>query len=220
MKIYLTGLLFLFFSPLMVHAQSQEATTGAGRKVILYADGTWKYADEKKETVAVTETKIKEVEKKTAAPVTTLPGDCNDYLEIFEEPKSGIKSTRSKNLLIITKEGEDKEIGISFTKNNRGVISITLKPVGAGECIAEGSKINIVFTDGSKLDLSNDAFTNCKGEAMVSFGGQYGRKKQWELLRTRPVRSIRMWTQTGSVSEDLNKESQEQLIKLLSCLAG
>ena len=42
-------LLTLIFLGLTVWCQTEEATTRSGRKVILYSDGTWKYAEEKKE---------------------------------------------------------------------------------------------------------------------------------------------------------------------------
>lgn len=41
----LLALLFFFF-PLIIIGQTQEAITSVGRKVILYENGTWKYAEE------------------------------------------------------------------------------------------------------------------------------------------------------------------------------
>jgi colicin import membrane protein len=45
MKNILLALLF-FLIPIIVNGQTQEATTSDGKKVILNADGTWKYAHE------------------------------------------------------------------------------------------------------------------------------------------------------------------------------
>ena len=39
------------FADKFLFAQTQEATTNSGKKVILYADGTWKYAEEIKPSV-------------------------------------------------------------------------------------------------------------------------------------------------------------------------
>ena len=42
--LFITGLFFLI--PIIINGQTQEATTSDGKKVILNADGTWKYAQE------------------------------------------------------------------------------------------------------------------------------------------------------------------------------
>jgi len=46
MKSNILLVLLFFLIPLIINGQTQEATTSDGKKVILNADGTWKYAQE------------------------------------------------------------------------------------------------------------------------------------------------------------------------------
>jgi hypothetical protein len=46
-KIILT-VIVLFLIQSVSFGQTEEATTQSGKKVLLYADGTWKYADDTK----------------------------------------------------------------------------------------------------------------------------------------------------------------------------
>jgi hypothetical protein len=219
MKIFVS-VIILLLAPFMLRAQTQEATTTNGKKVILFADGTWKYAEEKNEHVKTETTKIKEPENKKVVTTTDLPANCSELFDISEDPKTGARITKTRNLLIISKDGDSKEIAVLMQKGFKSVITLTLKPVGAGECIAEGSKINLVFMDGSKMDLVNDGFTNCRGEVITNFGGQFGRKKQLAELSTKKIRTIRVWTQAGSVMEELSPSAQDELLKTISCLAN
>src|SRR5450759_3575104 len=46
MKNNILLVLLFFLIPIIINGQTQEATTSDGKKVILNADGTWKYAEE------------------------------------------------------------------------------------------------------------------------------------------------------------------------------
>lgn len=46
MKSNILLVLLFFLIPFIINGQTQEATTSDGKKVILNADGTWKYAEE------------------------------------------------------------------------------------------------------------------------------------------------------------------------------
>ena len=59
MKNNILLVLLFFLIPIIINGQTQEATTSDGKKVILNADGTWKYAE--KEHIA-SEAEIKRIE--------------------------------------------------------------------------------------------------------------------------------------------------------------
>lgn len=197
-------------------AQTEEATTKSGKKVILYQDGTWKYADE---TVKRPEEKTKEPVKEKKAVITTtgVSADCEAMLEITDDSKTGLRITKTKNMIIVAETGGNNQLGIVVQKNSKGIITLGLRPVGAGECIEEGNKVNIVFTDGSKTELAHDGFANCNGESSVSFGGSFGKKKQFDQLRSKKIKTIKVWTRQGSVQQNLSDENQATLLKLLNC---
>lgn len=200
--------------------QTEEATTQSGKKVILYADGTWKYADDTKPVIKKNnEEKKKEPVKKNEPETINLSGECAESLETIEDKRTGTRTTRAKNMIIVAEGDSKKEIGVLLQKGPKGVITMIFRPVGAGECIGEGNKINFVFTDNSKLELSNDGLTNCRGEAAANFGGLYGRKKMLEELKTKKIKSIKIWTQQGSVQQNLSVENQEEIMRMINCLS-
>ncbi len=223
-------LLFLAGNPALLFSQTVEATTQSGKKVILFPDGTWKYAADIKPEAKEKEVKVKPEEKKEEKkktepkkPVAGIPvsvPDCADEVELNEDSKTGIRTWRSRSMIVVAEPGGKKEIGILFQKNSKGILTVFLRPVGAGECIGEGNKINIVFGDGSKLELTHDGFANCRGEAAANFGSNWGRKKQLEELKTKKIKSIRVWTQQGSVQQTLTDENAEQFLKMFNCLSG
>jgi len=212
MKKYLW--ILLMFIAIKGWSQAEEATTSSGRKVILYSNGTWKYAEEKK----IEPGKKVEPEKKNTVETIAITGDCADNLELIEDPRTRVLTTRGKNMIIIAEKDNTKEINISMQRGAKDVISIVFHPVGAGQCIAESNKINIAFTDGSKMDLSNE-YTNCKGEATANFGGSYGRKKPLSDLRSKKIKSIRVWTSDGSVQQTLSAANQDDFLQMLNCLS-
>lgn len=217
------GILFIFLCTcLTAAAQPEEATTRSGKKVILYPDGRWKYADEATDKpVQKVKEPIKEKEKKPALqPATITPTDCDDQLEVIDESRTGLRITRSKNRMIVEGGGDKGQIGISLQKNSKGILTLFLYPVGAGSCIGEGNRVNIEFTDGSKTEFGHDAFANCLGESSVNFGGNYGKKKQLELLKSKKIKKIRVWTQEGSVQQQLPAEIRDNLQRLFLCLGN
>lgn len=218
-------ILFLFTCFLLccqlVNAQTEEATTKSGKKVILYADGTWKYADEtkkpeeKKEKVVVEKPKpMKPVESK----ITAVPENCEELFETIEERKSGITTVRTKNMMILAADNSDKEIDLLVQKNSKGIITLILRVIGAGDCIGDGNRVQIVFEDGSKTELHHDSYPNCNGEISLSFGGNYGKKKQLEELSSKKIKSIKAWTQKSSLEESLSADNQAAFQKAISCL--
>lgn len=220
MKLFFVLAGFLFWGQLL-HAQTEEATTKSGRKVILYTDGTWKYADEpvKAENKPVVAEKPKKtIIKPVESKVATVPENCSELFETIEERKSGITTIRTKNMMILTEDNSSKEIDLLLQKNSKGIISLVLHMIGAGDCIGDGNKVNIVYEDGSKTELNHDGFPNCNGEITISFGGNYGKKKQLEDLSLKKIKSIKAWTQKGTIQENLTAENQADFQKAMNCL--
>lgn len=198
-KIILTFFAFLA-SITISFGQTEEATTKSGKKVILNSDGTWKYQEEKSQTN----------EAKTS--------DCSNYLETTEDKMTGKKTTAAKNTIIVSTDGGKKGFGILLMNSSSGSLIISIQAVGAGNCIDEGNKINILFTDGSKLELASDGKFNCKGNATLYFGGVFGKKKQLIELKTKKIQTMRVWTSDGYVEKDFTQENSDDFFYTINCL--
>ncbi len=213
------SLFFILSFPLFVFSQTEEATTESGKKVIIYADGTWKIKSEEppKTSPAIKTTDKKEEKNKDSALPVNLDGDCGLLFESIKD-KNNTVIIRTKNFLIATRPGDRSEIDISIQKGVKGIITVSFRTVTGTECIGEGNRLNLLFTDGSKLDLTNEGPANCRGEVVSYFSGPYGKKKQMDELKTKRIKSILIQTQQNSITQELSKENQEEFVRLISCI--
>lgn len=180
--------------------QTQEATTTDGKKVILNNDGTWNYLEVKKETKKVNSS------------------DCSLWISTATDKVSGKTSTSAKNTLIISNDGGKKGFGIFMMQSSQGGLILVLQAVGADGCIDKGAKINILFTDGSRLELFSEGDFNCKGKATVYFGDVFGKQKQLDELRSKKIQTLRVWTSDSYFEKDFTTSNQEEFYNVINCL--
>jgi len=175
-----------------------EATTKDSKKVILNSDGTWKYDET-----------IKEI--KTSF-------EC-DELVVNETDKVTGKVTRgSKESILVSKDGKNGFGFYIFEGSNSIILSATV--VGAGGCIDDTNKMNILFRDGTRLELINNTKFNCDGNFVLYFGGVFGKKKELEQLKTKEIETMRVRTSKSYVEEDFTPENSKTFMKTLECLAN
>lgn len=181
--------------------QIEEATTKSGKKVNLNTDGTWKYQEGKK-----------------TPPFIAKSSDCSNYIETTEDKMTGNKTTAGKNTIIVSTDGGKKGFGILLMKSPSLSLIISIQAVGAGSCIDEGNKINILFVDGSKLELASNGKFNCKENATLYFGGVFGKMKQLEELKTKKIQTMRVWTSDSYVEKDFTEDNSDEFINTIKCL--
>lgn len=191
----LLAITILLLTTMTVYCQI-EATTKDGKKVVLNNDGTWKYAEN------ITESQISYA--------------CVDIIKDETDKMTG-KSTRSgKEPILISKDGKNGFGFYLLEGANSIIMSITV--VGAGSCIDDTNKMNILFRDGSRLELVNNAKFNCDSNFTLYFGSVFGKKKELEQLRSKEIETMRIWTSKSYVEEDFSLENSKLFMKTMSCL--
>ena len=198
MKKTILTLMVLVVSTFSLLAQT-EATTKNGKKVILNDDGTWKYDT----TIVVEE---------------TVNLECSELISTETDKMTGKSSTAAKNTLIVSDDGGKNGFGIFLMNSSSGSIIFSIQAVGAGGCIDDDNKMNILFRDGTRLELVNNGKFNCKSKFTLYFGGSFGKKKQLEMLRTKEIETMRIWTSKSYVEKNLTSEQSKQLMKTVDCL--
>lgn len=199
MKTILTTLMTVFIT--FTFGQAQKATTDDGKKVILNSDRTWKYAD-----------------KENSTPTNLDLNNCSNWIKTEYDKVTGKSITSMKDYLKVSKDGGNNGFGIDLLLGEKSVIIFTIKAVGAGRCIDEGNKINILFTDGTRLELVSEKDYNCNGDAVAYFRGVFGKKSQLNELKTKKIDVMRVWTNDGYVEEKFEPEQAEQFMNGLNCL--
>jgi hypothetical protein len=193
-------LLMSIISFLTGNAQTLEATTRDGKKVILNPDGTWKFADSASNTAR------------------NAPLDCNNLIVTETDQVTGITTTSAKKTQVISTDDGKNRLGIFMLKTSPEYLILIIQATGGGPCADKGAKINFLFTDGSRLELASDGDFNCKAELTVYFGGVFGKKKQLDLLKSKKIQTIRAWTMDSYVQMDLSSEQQDEFHAVINCL--
>lgn len=201
MKKITTILMAVLMTATIAYGQTQKATTESGNKVILNSDGTWEYADTVK-----------------AAYKALAQNDCSNWISTEIDKMEGTTSTASKKAIVVSTDGGKEGLGIFMVKYSKDGAILSIQTAGAGRCIDEGAKINFLFTDGSRLVLSNEGKFNCKGKSTVYFGGVFGKKSQLGELKTKKIQTMRVWTSDGFIEKDFTTDNQEEFFNVINCL--
>lgn len=178
-----------------------EATTKDGKKVILNNDGTWKYLDKP--------------ENKTISSNY----ECSDLISTETDKMTGKTSTGAKESLIISDDGGKYGFGIYMLKTEKSII-FSIKAVGAGSCIDDDNKMNVLFRDGTRLEMSNNGKFNCEAKFTLYFGGIFGNKEQLEMFKTKEIETLRIWTSKSYVEKDFTPDQSKRFMKTVECLAN
>jgi len=198
-QFYLSILMTVIY--VSVFAQT-EATTVDGKKIIIFPDGTWKEKEMQSDSVKVQHDL----------------SDCNYWIAATIDKMTGESSTHSTNNLIISNDGAKTGIVICSYKVKTALIIMYIYPYGAGSCIEVSSKVNILFTDGSKLELNHDGEFNCKQTIYIGFGGIFGKGSKLNELKTKKIQTMRVWTNDGYVERDFTEENQNEFLGVINCL--
>jgi hypothetical protein len=131
---------------------------------------------------------------------------------------TGDKTTAAKKKIIISTDGGKTGFGVILIQSPKGSLIFNIQAVGAGNCIDKGAKINILFTDGSRLELSNDGEFNCNGESTVYFGEYFDIDDQLKQLQTKKIETMRVWTSNSFVEKDFSEKNSNDFLHIVNCL--
>jgi hypothetical protein len=179
------------------------AETSEGDKVELNKDGTWDFVKEEPTNSVA------------SPPVESI--ECSDVISTTEDEMTGKKTTAMKETLIISENGGKSGLGLYLMKSNKSII-LSGKAVGAGSCIDDDDKMNILFRDGTRVEIANNGDFNCKASFTVYFGGVFGNKKNLELLKEKEIEKMRIWTSDGFVEKEFSQQQSKELLTAFNCL--
>jgi hypothetical protein len=189
--------LILIFANIYLHAQTTAVTTD-GKKVILHSDSTWEFLPE-----AITN-------------VGSL--NCSDLIVKDTDKMTGQTSVGSAETLIISEDGGKTGFGIYIIGGSKSSLIFQITAVGAGNCIDDEDKMNLLFRDGTRLELVNNGKFNCKGNFTLYFGGVFGQKVALLKLKTTEIETMRVWTSDSYLERDFTALQSAELVKTIKCI--
>ena len=200
--ILISSIAFLFFAFNNSFAQT-KATTEDGRKIILNEDGTWEFVEEsfKDDNLSMEN-----------------PESCNNWIETTKDKVTGDQQVTAKSKIIISSDGGQTGFGILAFLDNNNFPILSIQAVGAGNCIDESTKINILYRDGTRSEIYSNNDFNCDARASLYFGGVFGKSKELRNLSSKEIETMRVWTNDSYVEKDFTEEQSMQLKYTMKCL--
>jgi prepilin-type processing-associated H-X9-DG protein len=147
--------------------------------------------------------------------------DCQRWTTVKTDSVTGKDTRVSRDALLVSADGGKTGLSIySFLNSTGKVIIVSIQAMGAGKCVDKGDKINILFLDGSKLDLTNTNDFNCDGSSTLYFGGGLGRHDELNLLLANRIKTMRVWTRDDYMQVDFKEADATAFSRTLECLAS
>lgn len=145
--------------------------------------------------------------------------DCTKWISTWTDEVTGKTSTGGKSLLTVSNDPGQTALVIRMLKEGLDNLILWIHAIGAGACIDEGSKINILFIDGSRLELNSEGDFNCRGESTVYFGTIFGKTGELQELKTKKIKTMRVWTSDSYVQQTFSDNNQEEFYNVINCLS-
>jgi len=142
--------------------------------------------------------------------------DC-DMLDVHYD-KMEDKSTKTIKKRIAISASGDKGFVIDFLKPSILIWSIDVVG-GPSKCIEKNAKLQVLFDDDTRLTMTNVNDFNCKGSFVIYFGGNFGNEYNLIQFRTKKIKTMRVYTSSGYVQEDLSDEIATKLMNTFDCIS-
>jgi hypothetical protein len=149
--------------------------------------------------------------------------DCSNWVKVNEDKVMGTTSSSIKQPLIIftpNKSGGASAFNIQIMKGDSKGIILLIKAYVNNEtvCIKENSKVNILFTDGSRIELTSNGDFNCKGDVVIYLGDIWGKDDILKDLQSKTIDILRVWTNDSYIEQTFQKKESNNLKYTIKCL--
>lgn len=144
---------------------------------------------------------------------------CEEYIEHQVDEVTGwdLGKSSKQNIILLGKEN-GTSMGILVTTLPDNAIVITFSITHQNPCIESSGKLNVLFRDGTRIELKNNGQPNCKGNHYQLFRGPFNKEEELELLSLKEIRTVRVWTTTGFVDAEFSIEQSRLLRNVLICI--
>jgi len=142
-------------------------------------------------------------------------------VKMMKDKKTGVQTLQLKEGQIIMTDsaGNDAVVLKLYKKNQAGAgktVVIELQDKSQKlKCINEMDVVMVHFADGSELDVYQNGLYNCKGNAVMHFGGNWGWTPKIKALSEKEISWMRIYGNGAFVDARLTKKQSEDLRKAI-----
>ncbi len=144
--------------------------------------------------------------------------DCSNWIKKHEDKVGGKSYLTNKEPMIVSDDGSNGFAIIIMESNKSIILSIKAIAVGTSKCIEEKAKVQILFTDGSRIEILTDNDFNCKADATIYFLNVFGKRDAYNELTTKDIDIMRVWASKGYVEQKFTAEQSKQFRNTLKCV--
>lgn len=149
--------------------------------------------------------------------------NCDDYINVENDRITGNRVIGSNDInIVIDSENRDNAFGIDFWYNSstEDVIVLNVQIRGGGNCIDRGDKMNILFRDGTRMELSNVGDFNCDPLYTQYFGSIFGMTEKLDEFGSKEIELMRIQTRNESVDVEFSEEESKQVMNVARCVVN
>lgn len=144
----------------------------------------------------------------------TKNGDCLAHVIQKEDEVTGEKTVAIKSFIKVVKGSESVTFFLNRSPGEKSVF-LLLKVTGSSPCIDEGEKANILFTDGTRIEIQNQSDFSCDGTFSLFIVDD--ETSTLTNLCIKPIKTIRVWTAKGYVEVDIPLAKAKSLMSAFLC---
>lgn len=141
---------------------------------------------------------------------------CADVITIKHDEVEGTTYVSQKYPILLL--GNEKSIGMQWIRTEENIKILVIKAIGASPCIDKGSDIQFLFRDGTRLTIKNENDFNCKNNVFAYFGGVFGKSKTLDILKSKSIKIIRIWTMDSYVELPFTIEDSQSFTDVINCM--
>ena len=141
---------------------------------------------------------------------------CELLVTVETDSLSGQKITRAQKNIIISDDGGKTGFAL-FGLLVDSTFIFNIRTVGGGACVNTGDKIDLIFADSSRLELTNMAQFNCEAKSSLYFSKKFNNYHILQSLLEKSVVKLAVWTKTKFVSKSVDPGSANKIRALLAC---
>ncbi len=150
--------------------------------------------------------------------MTAAHAQCDNHLTYTTDEFTGKGSWTNKQDFLISPDGKNgmgTYLIMSDNKDKTLIWVIASTEVG---CVDEGAKVELVFTDQTRMTLYGNGKFNCQGKATVYFGSVFGKKNEMTKIATTPIEMIRVHGSRSLHSEKFDTQMGIDFMNAFNCL--
>lgn len=147
---------------------------------------------------------------------------CNELISKNYDDMTNELTITNALPITIAYPGSDDMINISIYQSGGGVLLI-INYEGASPCVDKGSKINFLFDNAERLEISNINKYNCKQIVMLYLGyhsnPEFMAYDELLMFKKLNVKKIRVWGHDDYVELKLSARLSETLRQSIKCIS-